>query len=269
MDSFELFFEKNFVGNMPLTRGSVMFSLGLDVPAQYWKALESFPSIFDDKLMISTLGLDDPRKEKVVHEFVGKCFSLAAAFIGYGKRGRGYSMPKTKVICDYRGLNVYKVTYDVGDSVMRSTEVFATDEKQAKQEGSAYGDVHEITPAYERRAQHSHYRKRSWSHLIEMFMDQIVGEPDNFQVFMSSLVHEMIHGKQTTTRRLSTSGATGGTKWDGIEYDDDMDAESFDFETYKSLPWEIEAHARSPEILKDILSYLRSGVATGFNPKTM
>lgn len=267
MDSFEVYFEKNF-NPLPLTLGTVAYATGIFIPEDCWQNFINFPPLFSDKLNIVCRGLDDQRKRDVNKQLIERCISLAAAFIGYGKSGQGYKMPKTKVICDYRGLNSYTVVVNVGDDVdgyEYELNLLAKDEEAAAKMGREYGEIVSITPdEIQAIAQHAHYRKRSWSHEIELFFGKFVeGDDDDFNTLMGNVIHEMIHAKQTTTRKLSTSHASGDYKWDGKLYKDPLSSH----EEYMNAPWEKEAYGSTPEILGDILSFLRTGAVKGFNPK--
>jgi hypothetical protein len=261
VESFETFFEKN-IATMPFTRGTVAYSTGVFIPEEYWNNFSTFPSLFEDKLNIVCKGLDDQRKRDVNRELIGKCISLAAAFIGYGSIGQGYKMPKTKVICDYRGLNEYLVDIDVGETYVLQKRISAVDEEGAKKVAELYGPVEKIEKEDNAIAQHTHFRNRSWSHNIEIFFSQIIDEENPFDVLMGTIIHEMIHAKQTTTRRLSTSSNLGAFKWDGkVHEPGNTHAE------YKATPWEQEAYGKTPELLEQIYSFLRTGAVKGFNPK--
>lgn len=252
---------------MPLTLGTVAYATGIFIPEDCWKNFINFPPLFSDKLNIVCRGLDDQRKRDVNQQLIERCVSLAAAFIGYGKSGQGYKMPKTKIICDYRGFNGYTAVVNVGndmDGYEYELYLLASDDENAAKMASQYGDVISVTKDNViAAAQHTHHRKRSWSHTIELFFAEFVdGDESDFDQLMGSLIHEMIHSKQTTTRRLSTSRGDGNFRWDGQVHDLVDDSEE-----YKKSPWEVEAYGKTPEILANINSFLRTGVAKGFNPK--
>jgi hypothetical protein len=120
----------------------------------------------------------------------------------------------------------------------------------------------EQTPA----GYHAHYRSRSWSHEIEIFLDHVIPSIKNL---FNVIAHEMAHSLQTTTRRLHTPPVTDDApytiKWDKQWYKAKSGYE--DPEGYKEQPWEKQAYEKSEEVVDYAIQYLQSGVMKGFNPK--
>ena len=253
---------------MPLTQGTIAYATGIHIPGVYWKNFCAFPALFSDKVSVVCKGVDDQRKRDINKILIQRCMSLAAAFIGYGTGINGYKMPKIKVVCDYRGLDAYMVTYIDKHSEVMDVEVLAADSRSAMQiVNKTYGEALKVVKTFAANAQHIHYRKRSWSHNIDLFFNELVECKDtDFDNLLGTIIHEMIHSKQITTRRLCTS--SGGYKWDGKshEYIDQEDGK-FDLEAYNKLPWEAEAYTKTPEILANIQTFLTTGLVRGFNPK--
>lgn len=111
---------------------------------------------------------------------------------------------------------------------------------------------------------HGHYRSRSWSHEIELVMDNIIPSVENL---VSIIAHELAHSLQTTLRRLHTPQYPQpdfDIKWDKQKHK--MVSIKQDMEKYRSQPWEIDAVEKQEEGAKYAIQYLRTGVAQGFNP---
>lgn len=264
MESFEEFFEKT-VQDMPFTQGMIAYSTGIFISDQYWGVFSKFPPLFRDKINVTCKGVDDDRKIAINKQLIERCVSLAAAFLGYGSTGNGYKMPKTKVICDYQGLNTYQVTFVNSNNVTLVRDFQAPSEEAASEIGSQYGNVINITQTTTPYATYTHNRRTSWSHGIDLYFKQIIEEGgDDFMSLMNRIVHEMIHAKQTTTRRLSTS--SGNFKWDGKPYEWENPEDEHDDDGYRKSPWEQEAYQKTPEIIAQIDSFLRTGVTKGFAP---
>lgn len=143
-------------------------------------------------------------------------------------KSRGYKFPKTKIIV----------------SRLRANQVEA---------GAGY---------------HAHYGKRSWSHEIDVILDNIQPDIENL---VKTISHELTHSLQISMRRMHTpivgEDDPYNIKWDKDWYKiihPDTDAEQ-----YAEQPWEKQAVEKSNDAIKYVLQYLRSGVTTGFNPKSV
>lgn len=112
--------------------------------------------------------------------------------------------------------------------------------------------------------QHGHYRKRSWSHTIEINLDAYIYTYNSLRNFVSVLAHELSHGLQTSMRRFHRHpDRPEEFRWDKEWY---TPLEPGD-EGYKEQPWEQHADQKADEAVDYAMQYLNSGVVRGFNPK--
>lgn len=253
---------------LPFSKGTVLYSSGLDIPDAYWKTLSEFPEHFNDKLLVMQTGLDDPRKKAVNDQLVRKMFSISAAFLGYSPSGRGFKMPKTRIDLNFSDFENYNVSFLDTDGTQKSTAIMAASKENAIETVTKLYhpfDVIEARPVNRYAGTHVHDRAKSWSHTIELNVAVALEDSDSFFSLMRTLTHELIHAQQHTKRRFTRNSA-GQMMWDRQNVE--IIAPEDDHDAYRNSPWEVEAHSRAPEVTSEIMSFLRSGVAKGgFNPK--
>jgi len=106
---------------------------------------------------------------------------------------------------------------------------------------------------------HAHWRGRSWSHEIELFLDYL----SDIEELVSATAHECAHSLQVSRRRLHTpiTDDEQNIRWDkewysmkGSEHDD-----------YLEQPWEADAVKRAEEATKYVMQYIKSGNVRGFD----
>lgn len=122
--------------------------------------------------------------------------------------------------------------------------------------------AHETAPA---AGTHYHVPSHSWSHEIDIYLDEIHSIEHLFEI----IAHELAHSLQHSMRRIGWNYDWENDKtevtWDKEPYD--LVSHHDDEEAYNAQPWEVQAREKAKDAVEYAMGYLQSGVVKGFNPK--
>jgi len=151
-----------------------------------------------------------------IESFVQKTFAIAAKSLGYGPSG--VRMPKVKLSIHHADEDEYQ-KQDYAGQIMHNPD-------------------------------------HSYGHAIDIGLKDIYWHDGRFQRYMYTLIHEIVHSRQITQRKLSISSPYHDVKWKGKGYN--LDDEVHSTKEYEESPWEKEADVAAAKALKLVMNYLRS-----------